>query len=289
MTVYRGKSVVRPNEARRAHSKKRGKLVQLGVEEILTPDDLYTNQTAMLAAFARAGIADEEWCYLRDCDDGGCPHTTCSAACWFGERAAANDLIIEAAELLQSTGKPLFFVTVIEPLYRRPVGRLNEFSFSAAMQLIRRRFRSTDALAADPAVGFMEVCIVVGAGGRREWMLHFHFVVASNATPSLIRRAFQPAPRNRAKYFSEGRRLVPVFVKPVHRIFNLLGYITKRKLEVTDHSMARRAAGKSGGRVTAAERLELDQWLLPQVPLDRLILRGVKRVHERLTLLRSHR
>lgn len=288
MTVYMGKGVVSPGETQRERSRKNAELVHLGVEQVLTPNDLYTNQMAMLAAFSRAGVDDEDWCHLRDCDDGGCPNTACSAACWFGERAAAGKMIVEAAEILQSTQKPLYFVTVIDPQYRRPIGRLNAFSFSAAKQAIWRRFRSAEILATDPAVGFMEVCIVSGADGRREWMLHFHFVIASNASKKLIRKAFRPALQNIASDFT-GRRLRPVVVKPVNRIFNLFGYITKRKLEVADHSMARRAAGKSGGRVSASERLELDQWLLKQVPLDRLFLRGVKRVHGRLTLFRSHR
>ncbi|MHA7968088.1 hypothetical protein [Rhizobium sp. CAU 1783] len=262
-----------------------------GAEQIRTLEELYHAQWAMMARFARNGIPEEKWRHLEACGEGVCPHTVCSGACWFGERAETNRLLVQAANLLQASNKRLFFVTVIDPWYSCSTGSLSQLSLSAATLGIKRRFRNASHLfSTDIAFGFAEVAMMEWYRGVRRWVMHFHIVLATNAPQDAVREAFRPLRKPPVQFLAGRKKWRPVVVKPVTSLHNVLAYSAKRKVEFVPPAGAnRRGKAKATGQATSAELCEYDAWLLNQRLTHRLFFRGLRRVHGNLIPFKSAR
>lgn len=255
-------------------------LQDLGARHLPTLETLQAKQTRMLADFARAGIPRRKWRKLLVCDGQECPNRTCSGACWFGERAAFLRLVLEAYTLLSATGLPLWFVTIVDPRYRQPPGRLAEVSLGGMQQGLRRRLRRLEA-AYGPvrAFGAIEASLELEADGTAYWGPHPHLIVATRAPKPALVASLRPAggPEGGAR---------PVVCVPVTDLLNVLGYSAKRAPAEREAFLGSRGTQDRHKRpVRAAAAVEYDRWLLEQDLTARLILRGMKRVHDRLTLL----
>lgn len=273
-------------KARNLQKKHADRLRLHGARYIRTLEELYFEQNSMLARFARSGVPELEWRHLESCGEGVCPHHVCCGACWFGERAETNRLILQASDLLATTGKPLWFVTVIDPWYSAKIGELSTISVPAGVLSIKRRFRSAgELLSSDVAFGYAEVA-TMGWGKRgRRWIMHFHLILASDSPRKAIKEAFRPPRAPPAEFVRYRKKWRPVMVRPVTTLHNALAYSAKRKLEyVSSPHVKRRGKAKSSGQPKASEQCELDRWLLTKSNADRLLLRGIKRVHGELTL-----
>jgi len=235
----------------------------------------------MLAAFSQARVPRSAWAHLEVCEGQGCPNQTCSAACWFGERAALLRLVRPANNLLTDTGLSLRFVTVVDPRHRRSQGDLASVPIDGIQQWLRRRFKMIEAdYGKVRAVGGIEASFEVEQDGTSHWGPHSHFVVASECPTEALRAGLMPVgPR------VENTR--PVVIKPVHELANAIAYCGKREPAMRVAFCERRGTQNRQKRSASPEvALEYNRWLLGQGPTDRLILRGYKRVHGRLTLLR---
>ncbi|WP_156653407.1 hypothetical protein [Methylobacterium sp. Leaf111] len=255
-------------------------LEALGVRYLPTLQELQKNQTRMLANFTRAGVPHHKWKHLEQCDGTGCPHSACSAACWFGERITVLGLVRDAHALLSSTGSRLWFVTIVDPRYRQRPKRLRRLSLSAVQQGFRRRLRRLrKAYGNVRAVGAIEVCYDRDKDGRWSWGPHIHVVIAADCGKKALRKALRP-------HGVLAKHAKPIVIKEVTGLANALAYTMKR-LPAQRVAFAspngRQDRDKQGVRGKA--ELRHDRWLLGVKATQRLILCGVKRIHGRLSLL----
>lgn len=266
------------------------KLRKRGAKHIADFEELYRYQLAMTARFRRANVPEYKWRYLEDCDGGVCKNIACSPACWYGDRGNINGLILEAANLLRSTDKPLKFVTIIDPHHTRKIGALNGLSLNGAMQSLRRRIRKEAILATDPAFGFLEVAVQVDAKGVAWWTPHYHLVMATRGSAKQIRRALRPSRKPPSTGPHARKRWRPIVVKRVTSLENALAYsakrIPERNRETFDETRKRI---QQRDRLRSENNLEYDLWLLNQGLSERIFLRGMKRVHGKLVLFHTHR
>lgn len=104
------------------------KLKKKGARKISSASHLKIQQRRMVSRLANAGVDVAVCRLLMKCRPGKCRLDGCSAACWFGDRGLVNNLILQAARLMQKTAKPLLFVTVIDPARSYDPGTLNSLA-----------------------------------------------------------------------------------------------------------------------------------------------------------------
>ncbi|MHC2017709.1 hypothetical protein [Methylobacterium sp. CM6247] len=252
-----------------------------GVRYLPSAETLQLKQTKMLAGFQRGDVPRRRWRRLESCEGRGCPNRVCSSACWFGERAAVLRLVAQAHDLLEETGLPLWFATTYDPRYATPLGELATLSLDGMQQGLRRRLRRVEeAWGPTHAFGGCEVSLEIERDGASYWGPHTHFVVATRCPQAELSAALMPAGDLPA-----GAR--PVVVKPVTDLANLLSYCVKREPAERIAIVGSRGTQDRDKRpVNRQAALEHDTWLLGLRPTERLILRGFRRVHDRLVLLR---
>lgn len=259
-------------------------LEERGARFLPTLEGLQRNQAAMLATFARGGVARARWQHLVACNGHGCPNAVCSEACWFGERVAYLQLVTQAHDLLVWAEAPLWFVTAYDPRYRRGPGELSTLPLDGVRQGLRRRLQKLEReWGPIQAFGGIEASFEVERDGSSYWGPHTHQVVVTHCPPQVLRLGLLPA-----SALDPGSR--PVVIKPVTNLANLLSYCLKRQpAERAAFLGTRGTQDRAKHSVSASLKLEYDLWLLSLRPTTRLILRGLRRVHDRLVPLRSGR
>ena len=251
------------------------------VRYLPTVETLQLKQTRMLAGFQRGGVPRRRWRQLMACNGCGCPNPVCSAACWFGERAAVLKLVAQAHDLFVETGLPLWFATVIDPRYATPLGALKSLSLDGMQQGLRRRLRRVEETWGPTyAFGACEVSLEIERDGASYWGPHTHCVIATRCPKAEMSPILMPAGDLPA-------RARPVVLKRVTNLGNALGYCDKREpAERIAIVGSRGTQDRNKWPVNRQAGLEHDTWLLGLRPTERLILRGFRRVHDRLVLLR---
>ncbi|WP_018045700.1 hypothetical protein [Methylobacterium sp. 88A] len=251
------------------------------VRYLPTVETLQLKQTRMLAGFQRGGVPRRHWRHLEACNGRGCPNRVCSAACWFGEPVAVLKLVAQAHDLLEETELPLWFATVIDPRYATPIGALKSLSLDGMQQGLRRRLRRVEGTwGPTHAFGACEVSLEIERDGASYWGPHTHFAIATRCPRAALKAAFMPAGALPA-----GAR--PVVLKQVTNLGNALSYSNKRAPAERIAIVGSRGTQDRDKRpVNWQAGLEHDTWLLGLQPTERLILRGFRRVHDRLVLLR---
>lgn len=251
------------------------------VRYLPTVETLQLKQTKMLAGFQQGGVPGRRWRQLMACNGCGCPNPVCSAACWFGEPVAILKLVAQAHDLLEETGLPLWFATVIDPRYATPIGALKSLSLDGMQQGLRRRLRRVEETWGPTyAFGACEVSLEVERDGASYWGPHTHFAIATRCPRAALKAALRPAGA-----LPPGAR--PVVLKRVTNLGNALGYSGKREPAERIAIVGSRGTQDRDKRpVNRQAGLEHDTWLLGLRPTERLILRGFRRVHDQLVLLR---
>lgn len=253
-----------------------------GVEKLPNAEISYRQQLAMLARFQRHGVNRKRWKRLQKCKVGGCPHKRCSAACWFGGRALMAHLTIQAYRLMRDLGLTLHFVSVALPQYRREISQLRSFSPNAMRQWLQRRLKLLEA-GHGPlfVVGQIEISLELELDGTMFWGPHAHFILAGRVSEMQLRKALKPTKKLPRKFRS-------VVIKPIYNLANAISYCLKRAPEI------RKAMKEKTGRQNRSpnplrpeQMVELDRWLLRLSADQLLLLRNVRRVHERLTLMQD--
>ncbi|TXN29131.1 hypothetical protein [Methylobacterium sp. WL19] len=256
-------------------------LEEKGARYLPTLELMQKEQTSMLASFQHGNVPRRRWERLVACEGRGCPNRTCSSACWFGERAAYLSLVAQAHDLLEQTGLPLWFVTVIDPRYRVSAGELRAMALDGMKQGLSRRFKHIEA-AYGPlhAFGGIEASFEIGRNGEPYWGPHTHLVVAARCPEAELKAALRPAG-------DLPRGFRPIMMTPVYNLGNALSYCGKRtpaqRVSTTGSRTTRDCLKQP---VQSRANLEYNIWLLGLRPTERLVMRGFRRVHGRLTLLR---
>ncbi|TIM05489.1 hypothetical protein [Mesorhizobium sp.] len=250
-------------------------LRHLKVQKVLSLEELARLHTARLARLARNGVDPALWRRLEQCDGSGCPNRDCNAACIFGERREVNRLIRQTRIVLIRSGQPRYFVTIIDPCYFLPAGRLGELSINGVFQGLRRRLRAAPANW-NPAriVGAVDIAYNRDPDGREYWSPHVHLVVAVDANKKEVLKVLRPM-----RAFPPGlvgKKFRPIEVKPVTKLANAIAYPNKP-------TVAGRAAIQDGRgnidrkwfRVPETVQLEHDIWMLGMRPRARSFLSGM--------------
>jgi hypothetical protein len=224
-----------------------GNLQQAGVRYLRTREELVMAQTRMLASFARGGIPSKRWKHLELCRGVECPHI-CSAACHFGEYRQLLELILPAQGLLNACGKPLWFVTVIDPRYFCEVGQLANLSINAMQQWLRRRIAKIEVeFGPVCALGGIEASFEIDDDNVGSWGPHFHFALASDAPRPELRRLLrpnEPLPRN----------FKPVVIKPITELRIAYPIATNATQQRAPHTAVHEALGTASSSALVAQR-----------------------------------
>ncbi|BCG98127.1 hypothetical protein MesoLj131b_01270 [Mesorhizobium sp. 131-2-5] len=250
-------------------------LRRLGVQRVQSAEELSALHDARLARFARADVDEKEWKHLRHCRGAECPHPTCSAACVFGERKELNRVVRQTRRLLKSGQGSQRFVTIIDPTYFLPPGRLNEFSIGGLVQSLRRRLREApDSWKSARIVGAVDMAYDRERNGHEWWAPHVHLAIVVDADAKEIKRVLKPRRAPPAEMV--GRVFRPVVVKRITRLANAIGYSVKPSVEGRKAILDSRGnKNRKPFEIPAAAQLEHDLWLLKLKPRERSILSGM--------------
>lgn len=253
-------------------------------------DELHAKQLRMLGRFARNDVDEAKWRHLEDCRGLPCKHPNCLAACWFGERGELLQLQEQAAQLLRDSGLPLWFVTITNRRYRTK--KLKNVSLAAMRLTLRRALAKLEKRHGRIYVfGAIEASYEISRSGKRRWGPHYHFALAGQVMRKELRKELGPYDRKRRPVQCGKKRIhrkeKAIYIREVTDLNNLLDYNLKRC------PAQRRAYTAKNGRqerdkfpVSAEQELEHDLWLLSLKPTDRLLLRGMKRVHGKLSFIK---
>lgn len=234
---------------------------RLGMQDFEKIADVQKRQISVSRRLHRNGVmSDLRHCTASKCRCGGL------AACRFALYGLRRTVIPQATRILEGRG-PLLLVSIVPPNYRLPAGWLATFSIGGFRQWLQRKLRSINAGRAIVAIGGIEFDLTEDDDGAH-WYPHVHLVVAG-VDPRLILVAFRGA-NDWVRY--------PIRVSRIRRTpARALGYCLK---------LQPKFRGLSGRRRLLASELNELSIYLATVTLDqRLVLIGMKRVHERLTVI----
>ncbi|MES0198608.1 hypothetical protein [Mesorhizobium sp. M0011] len=250
-------------------------LRRLKVQKVLTEEELARLQQARLARFARGGVDEKKWKHLKRCRGSECPHSSCSAACIFGERKELNRVVRQTRRLLKSSPALLHFVTIVDPTYFLQPGQLHELSVDGLFQSLRRRLRDApDNWKAARVIGAVDIAYDRDADKREWWAPHLHLAIAVEADAKEVRRVLKP--RRPAPPDMVGRKFRPVKVKPITSLANAIGYSVKPTVDGREAIWDRRGnTDRRPFKVPEAAQLEHDTWMLRMRPRERSFLSGM--------------
>ena len=200
-------------------------MAELGVSDFESEVACARRQLEMVQRLEKQGYDRTLWSELSDCDSEYCTRSRCIEGCYYGTRHRRLEQIRTGYQLLEQHPGPLWQVSIVHPLWERPVGSLAEISVPAAREWNYRRLQTLDDHNI-VAVGSFEVSINRELNGELYWAGEIQQIVAGAAKNDL-RNAFQIEKHHRSR--GSNQKLLKII--GVEHLGLQLAYCVKRFVE----------------------------------------------------------
>jgi hypothetical protein len=210
---------------RELEQKQRAGLAELGVSDFETSAKCNQRQLEMMRRLENQGYDPKLWSELSDCESDYCAKARCTEGCHYGTRRRRLEQIRTGCQLLEKHPGQLREVSIVHPLWERPVGSLVDVSVPAAQQWNYRRLKTLDHHNI-VAIGTFEVTVNRELNGALYWAGEIQQIVAGAAENDL-RNAFQIEKHHRSR--GSNQKLLKII--PVEHLGPQLAYCLKRFVE----------------------------------------------------------